>query len=163
MSHVTDAAVKITSLDDAEAAAQRLGGKLVRGQRTMRWWGNFVDDSSTWTTMFAPDEVARIAKLPSNERKAIITNAMSSCDHVVSFPGASYDVGLVRQPDGTFRLRWDTYGTGGLSRYMGKDGGRFAQAYGVEAAKRQARMLGYHVNKETPRTDGTVELELLVR
>jgi hypothetical protein len=162
MSHVAECKTVLKSLDDIEAAATRLGGQLVRGKTTYRWYGSFVDDSTQWKTMFPDAEADRIARLDTHERRAIINKEMSRCDHAISFPGARYDVGVVEQPDGTYRLRWDFYGQGGLLKFMGdKTAGKFTQAYGIEAAKRAARRKGFGI-KETTQDNGNVELTLLV-
>ncbi|SRR5260221_5886492 len=160
MSHVTESSCIITNLDDAEAAAKRLGGVLRRNVKNMRWYAQgFVDDSETWRSMFSDAEADRIAHLSKKERIAIINAAMSTCDHVISFPNASYDVGLIAQGDGSFKIRWDEYGSGGLMPYMGdRDGGKFMQAYAVEAAKNAA---ADSFVTETVRPDGTIELEIV--
>ncbi len=85
-----------------------------------------------------------------------------SCDHAITFPVSKYGVGVRKQTDGTFRLAWDPYYLGGLEKIMGRDCGLFTQAYGIEAAKRAARIKGYGV-RETKCDDGYVEMELLVR
>ncbi len=164
MSHVAQVNAVLKSLDIIEAAAQRLGGKLVRDQHKYRMYASgFVDDSTDWKTMFSPEEGARIERLSKEERVKIINKAMSYADHVITFPGASYDVGVIQQNDGTYRLRWDYYGQGGLPKYMGdRQAGKFVQAYGIEATKRAAQRKGYGV-RESSKSDGTVQLELLVR
>jgi hypothetical protein len=71
-------------------------------------------------------------------------------------------VGVWQKEDGTFRLRWDGY-DGRLNQKMGGyEGGHFAQAYGIEAAKRAAVRKGWKTI-EKPRIDGHVELEVLIR
>ena len=127
MSHVAEVKTVFKNLDDIAAAAVRLGGKLVLGQKTFKWY-----------------------------------SAKGRADHAIKFPGASYEVGVTAQLDGTFRLQWDSWSTGGLLPYMGENAGRFSQAYGVEAARRAARVKGYVVHERT-RQDGHIELEMVVR
>lgn len=164
MSHVAQQKVKVKSLDDLEAAVKRLGGTLHRGQKTIRWYSSgFVDDSSTWKDFFSEQEAARIARLPKQERIAIINAEMSRADHVVSFPGASYDVGVMKDGDGSYRLRWDQWsGGGGLHKFIGSDGGKLGQMYAVEAAKRAARRKGFMV-KEEAQPNGHIKLKMLVQ
>ena len=42
MSHVTTGRTCITNLDDAAKAAAVLGGELVRGQTTYKWYGHYI-------------------------------------------------------------------------------------------------------------------------
>ncbi len=161
MSHVAQCSVVIKSLEDLELAVKRLGGTLVRGQKKIRWYGNFVDDSTTWKTFFSKEEAARISKLPSSERKAIINEEMSRSHHAIKFHGVDYEIGIVQEEDGTFRARWDSWG-GGLNRFIGSDGGLLSQAYAVEAAKRAARRKGFAVREEKS-NNGSIKLRLLVQ
>ena len=99
------------------------------------------------------------------DRKTFITygGGHGYCDHVVGFPGAQYEVGVVKQDDGTFRMAFDSWSSGGLLPYMGDQGYRFAQAYAVEAAKRAAQEIPGAFVSETVRGDGYIEVELLVQ
>lgn len=164
MSHVAQCKVVIKNLDDLEAAATRLGGKLVRGQNKIRWYAaGFVDDSSTWKDFFSPEEAARIARLPKSERVALINKEMGRADHAIVFPKTQYDIGVMKEKDGTFRLRWDQWSNGGgLNNYIGNDGGKFSQAYAIEATKRAARRKGFRV-QEVAQPNGHVKLKLLVQ
>ncbi len=163
MSHVTQSETVFKSLDDLEAAAERDGGTLHRNRKHVRWFASgFVDDSTEWKAFFSKEEAARIAKLSKIERVAIINAEMNKADHVISYPGVGYDVGVHEQEDGTFRLRWDYY-NGNLGKIMGpKRGYRFAQQYGLSAATRQAQREGWRT-VETKKPNGEVELELLKR
>jgi len=162
MSHVSECKTVYRNLNDVEAAAKRLGGELVRGQKSIRWYNRFVDDSTEWRRMFSEEEANKIAAMPKSQRVKIINKKMSGCDHAIKFKGVGYEVGVWTQPDGTYRLRWDGYDSS-LNRKMGGyEGGHFAQAYGVEAAKRAARRKGWRT-VEKPRADGQIELEILVR
>jgi hypothetical protein len=164
MSHVAQCQVVIKSLFDLDAAAVRLGGRLVRGQNTIRWYNaGFVDDSTTWKAFFTQAEADRIACLPRAERVSIINAEMSRADHAIVFPHTQYDVGVMAMPDGTYRLRWDQYSRGGgLEKYIGPSGDKFSQAYAIEAAKRAARRKGFSVS-EVAHPNGHVKLKLLMQ
>jgi hypothetical protein len=141
MSHVAECKAELKNLDVIEAAAKRLGGRLVRGQKTYKWFGQWVGDTP----------------MPKGMTKA----DLGKCDHAIVFPDASYEVGVRVQSDGTFSLAWDWWGEGRLLPKMGDTGaGKFVQAYGIEAAKRAAIRKGY-VARETAKSDGSVMLELL--
>ena len=164
MSHVAQQKVLVKSLDDLGAAVKRLGGTLKRGETKVRWYSSgFVDDSTTWKDFFSKEEADRIAKLSRTERVKIINAEMSRADHVISFPGAHYDVGVMRMQDSTFRLRWDQYaGGGGLHKFIGHDGGLLGQAYAIEAAKRAARRKGFIIREEK-QPNGHIKLKLMMQ
>ncbi len=143
MSHISELKTTFKNLDDIELAAARLGGTLLRDQKTYRWFGQYMGDSQMPAGMTQAD--------------------LGKCNHAIRFPHASYEVGVRRQPDGTFRLAWDSWSSGGLLKHMGNEqGDRFTQAYTVVATTRAARIKGYAC-RETARSDGAVELELIAR
>jgi len=143
MSHIATVKTKFRDLDCIEQAAHRLGGKLARGQKQHRWFGQWVGDTP----------------MPAG----VSEQDLGHCDHAISFPGAKYEVGVVDQHDGTFSLRWDYYGSGGLMKHMGNaNGDRFTQAYNVVTATRAATRKGY-LPIERLKPNGDIELDLLVR
>lgn len=163
MSHVAQCNTVYRKLEDIQAAAKRLGGELLIDHKKLRWYGSgFVDDSVMWKNMFEKDEADRISRLPKAERVRIINQMMNNVDHVVRFPGIGYDVGVYKQPDGTYRLRWDGFNSALNTRMGGYSGGHFSQAYGVEAAKRAAQRKGWRTNEKSL-PNGHIELEVLVR
>jgi hypothetical protein len=135
--------VKFKSLAGLEAAAGRLGGQFLKGQKSYKWYGHWVGDT------------------PMSE--GINEKDLGKCDHAISFPGASYTVGVCKTKEG-FELRWDYWGSGGLLKHMGdQKGKRFTQAYGVETAKLEARRLGHKVLGERKLKNGKVKLILGVK
>lgn len=163
MSHVAECKTVIKNLDVLESAVARLGGTLRRNNRQMRWYGQFVDDSTDWRTMFSEQEANRISSLGRAERIKIVTSKISNPDHTIAFPGASYTVGVYGKDDGTFAMRWDYFSSGGLMHHLGDSkGSKLSQAYAVEAAKRAARLRGY-ATKEVKGKNGAIQLEVLVR
>lgn len=142
MSHVAECKAQLKNLDIIERAAERLGGTLMKGQKTYKWFGHWVGDTPMPAGMTTAD--------------------LGKCDHAIKFPGATYEVGVRAQKDGTFTLAWDWWSAGGLLPKMGDTGaGKFVQAYGIEAAKRAAARKGYQT-RETSKSDGSITLELLV-
>lgn len=163
MSHISTIKTVFRNLEDVEAAAKRLGGTLVRDQKKYRWFGEYVDDTPLDRGQFDSDaEYSLVLSMPREQRKAHMTKRLGKCDHAIRFPHATYEVGVRKAKDGTFKLSYDYYGEGGLFPHMGQNGGRFSQAYAVEAAKRAARIKGYSA-KETVRSDGSIAVELLAR
>jgi len=165
MSHVAEIKCVIKHLDLLGAAVKRLGGTLNLNDHKLIMYGSgFVDDSYDWKSMFSEAEASRIASLPREQRVKIINKAMSNPAHTISFPNARYNVGVFQKPDGTFSLRWDYYSQGGLLKYMGdRNGGALTQAYGIETAKRSARLRGYTTKEIAGEKPGQVKLKVLVR
>jgi hypothetical protein len=141
MSHVAKIEVEIKDLEALAAAAKRLGGELVK-QSTYTWYGHSVGDYPLPEGFTAAD--------------------LGRCEHAIRFPGAKYEVGVVKRRDGRpgYTLLWDFWQGGyGLTAAIGDKGQRISQAYGVEAATRAARRQGNSVT-ETQAADGSVVLKV---
>ena len=142
MSHVTTIDVQVKDLDALEAACKELGLELVRGKTTYKWFGQFMGDSA----------------LPPGMTK----DQLGKCQHAVRVPGndRAYEVGVVQQPDGTFRLAWDAWSGGyGLMERVGDNCGRLVQSYAAQVATKQARKQGYSVQRKVL-ADGKIQLQL---
>lgn len=142
MSHISEVSIQVKDLNALEAAAVRMGGELVRGKTSYVWFGQWVGDSP----------------MPPGLTKA----DLGKCDHAIKFPGVKYEVGVVAQADGTFRLQFDFWDRG-LREIMGQDGKPLVQAYAVEKAKIEARRMGRSVIRESINADGSVKLVLAGR
>lgn len=170
MSHVVQTSdVSMKSLEVIKAACERLGWSFLEGKTEYEWFGHWVDDSPVPDAFDTPEVVAKIRAMSIADRKAYMTARIGKCDHAIAVPGAKYQVGLVRKPDGSWSLQWDWFGSGGLVGKMdapefqkAHKGGLFTQAYNVEAAKRVARLRGMAV-REVQRADGKVELLVQAR
>jgi hypothetical protein len=161
MSHVAIWKVPVKSLDVLEAAAKRLGGVLVRNQKSFRWFGHWVDDTPIPDGLFSAVETQRLRAGSREARAKVMNELMSHCDHAISFGPDAYEVGVQRQADGTYALRWDFF-NGALPAKIGADGLKLMQAYNIEDAKAMSRAQGYIVTEET-RKDGTVEVVVEVQ
>jgi hypothetical protein len=132
----------VTDLDALEAAAEKLGLEMVRGQKTYRWWGHSVGDYPL-PAGFHSDELGK-------------------CQHalrVKNNPGA-YEVGIVERRDGEpgYTLLWDFYSGGyGLQEKVGAGACKLQQEYAVEVAKKYWLAQGWQVTEER-KEDGTVTL-----
>lgn len=140
MSHITEIQVEIKDLIALEEACKRLGGELVRGQKTYRWYGMWVGDT----------------RMPAG----VTQEDLGKCDHAIRFPTAYYEVGVVRKGSG-YALRYDFYRLGGLLPVVGENAEKLVQAYAVEAAISEAERLGYTYDEETLK-DGSIQLEVHV-
>lgn len=157
MSHAVECETVLKDLDALERACVAKGFNLVRGQKTYRWYGTWVDDSPVPEDMFPPDELKRIRAMPKEQRQAVMTQAMGKCDHAIRVPGTNYEVGVVRKPDGSYRLRWDYYDASLLSKMGGKNGGVLVQQYSMEVSRRELLKKGYGRIAETRLPNGTVK------
>jgi len=149
MSHVVTMKVRVTDLDCLERAADRLGLELVRGQKTYRWFGKWVND------YHAEDAAYRDGVDPSQYGK---------CDHVLRVRGVSgaYEVGLVDDGEGGFRVIYDFYNGGfGLMGHIGdgeKDCNKLMREYSKQVAIDQLEEQGFVFDSEEVSEDGSVEL-----
>ena len=138
MSHVTTGEMCITDLGDVEKAAEALGGKLVRGQKTHKWFGVFLDD---WQ-----DERAAV-------KRGIDAATFGTCDHAIVLQDAAkddYEVGLVKRRDGKgWDAIYDTCGAYGrrVEEKLGKGLSKLKTECGIHATKRTYAELGYMVEE----------------
>jgi hypothetical protein len=143
MSHITEIETVVNDLDALAEAAKRLGGELVRDQKSYRWFGRWVGDTP------APPDLK--------------VEDMGKCHHAIRIKGCNYEVGVTRKADGSFRLQFDYY-DGALNRAIGgPKAPKLMQAYAVEKAKAEARRKGHLVMAERVLADGTIRLQLGVR
>jgi hypothetical protein len=142
LSHVTKTRVKVKDLDALDLACRLLGLELMLGQTTYTWWGHSVGDYP----------------IPAGYTEA----DLGKCTHAIRVKNASkttYEIGLVKQSDGSFDLLYDFYNGGnGLMPLVSTDGQnlkRLMDIYTIEAAKRAAEENGFFYEKNT---DGTLTI-----
>jgi len=80
------------------------------------------------------------------------------CDHAITVPGASYEIGVVKAGD-SFELQCD-YWDSAIGKAIGQNGGLLKKAYAVERTKTEARRKGYTVIEQ--QTDSGVRLHVRV-
>jgi len=127
MSHIADVRMQIKDLDALRSAVETLGGTLVLGQKTHRWFGRFLND---WSSQRAA----------VNRRDS---STFGTCEHAIRFDGIDYEIGVVKDGD-SYELIYDTYG-GALEEKLGVGLPLLKQGYGVEVTKRQLSRQGYRV------------------
>ena len=82
----------------------------------------------------------------------------SRCDHAITVPGASYEIGVINK-GGRFELNCDFYDRN-LENVIGKQGGKLKQAYAVEKTKIEARKKGYSVVERQTKTGIRVHVRI---
>lgn len=136
MSHVADVDIKITDLQAFASAVTCLGGEYLPDETSIRWYGRFLND---WNSQMAA--VNRI----SSERFGT-TDA-----GVVRFPGVEYDMGLLKNDDGSYTPYFDSWGHG--QKLAEKLGGltctKLKNEYAVAVATRMAARKGFRVLRTT--------------
>lgn len=125
MSHVVSIKTELNDLAAIQAACVELGLTFKANQKTFQWWGRSEGDYP----------------LPTGVTK----DQLGQCDHAIGVPGTTWEIGLVRQPNGAYKLCFDFFGHRGqpiLDAIGGQGGGKFLQAYGVNKAIMAARKMG---------------------
>jgi len=142
MSHVTLIDLFITDLDSLEKACERLGLELVRGQKTFKWYGQWVGDYKGRDAAY---------------RQGVDTKDYGKCEHAIRVKGnaRAYEIGLVARTDGKpgYRLVWDNWAGGhGLCatvQYPGKaqkpNADKLKDWYAAEVARKQMARKGFRV------------------
>jgi len=136
MSHISRIELQVKDLEAMKQACADCGYEFIEGQKTYKWYGTFVGD----TPMPEGLTVADLGK----------------CDHAIRVPGASYEIGLRKMPDGHYEMLFDYWGPGGLS---GKPDKLF-QPYAIAATKRLIKKNRYRMIGEKKLEGGAVQLRV---
>ncbi len=153
MSHVVDIATELRDLECIKRACQRLGWELCLGQKTYKWFGQWVDDSPVPRNIFESEaEYLKVCSMERKTRKEYMTALLGNCTHAIKVPGCNYEIGLL-QKGNRFIPIWDWYDYT-LAKKMQStpninDGGPLVQAYAVEKAKLEALRKGYYCSEQT--------------
>jgi len=131
MSHMAKIELEINDLNTLDQACKRLGLALILNQRSYRWFGQWIGDHPL------PD--------------GFTTDDLGKCDHVITVPGAQYDIGVVKK-NGKHILLWDFWISGGLEEVLGPGAGKLKQAYAVSKATIEAKKKGYRVMEKKTET-----------
>ena len=82
------------------------------------------------------------------------------CDHAIRIPGASYEIGVKAEKDGTYSLQWDPYYVGGLTNKIGEDASVLKQAYRKTQLQHEARKMRKRIILEEKLEGGVIHLRL---
>lgn len=143
MSHVTTLELAVDDLNALEEACQLLGLELMRGQKTYKWYGTWMQDYDTADAAF---------------RNGIKPEDYGKCEHALRVKGnnESYEVGIVRRADGTLGIIYDLWAGGrGLEAAIGRGATKLREEYSLAVAMAKTRRKGFRVqrriNQETGR------------
>lgn len=100
-------------------------------------------------------------KLERDVNRAITTYQHGvTAEHVLSFEGATYEIGVNRKKNGEgFDLAWDPYDHT-LVATVGQGATKLRQSYALEATKREMRRRGHRDIRETVQQDGSIRLRV---
>ena len=133
MSHITDVKLKIHDLEALREAADACGFDFREGQKTHAWYGRFMRDSA---------EGMEVARTRGEQNMGKCDHALRSKDH----QAGDYEVGVVREDDGSYLLSFDSWGPGRkLEAAAGAGLSKLKREYAAATAMKKARTtLGRH-------------------
>lgn len=136
MSHITDVRLRITNLEHLETAWKNLGGtRMARDQKSYRWYGRFMNDSSQYG---------------NRDPKTF-----GQCEHALVADAGGYEIGVVKAPEGQegFDLLYDSWGPGArLEAVAGRGLAKLRQEYAavtaMAAAQKKLAPKGFRLQRE---------------
>lgn len=130
MSHVVSIKTEFKSILALKAACDELGLTFKENQKTIRWFGQWVNDYSR------EDAAYKLGIKPEQ---------YGTCDHAVEVPGSGYDIGFLRNPEtGGYRLYFDFWGHNGtqIQNAIGKNGEKLLAYYNTHHGAEMIRKHG---------------------
>lgn len=145
MSHVADVNIKVKDLSCFKTAVEALGGEYLADATKIRWYGRFLND---WNS-----ERAAVNRI---DAKRFGTSDAG----IARFPGCNYDVGLLKNEDGSYTPYYDTYGSGhGLTKVLGGEAcTRLKDEYAAAVTTRMLARKGFRVTRTTDKA-GAITLK----
>lgn len=148
MSHVADIDCKIRDLSAFKAAVIALGGEYLADETKIRWYGSFLND---WRSGGKIDPRAAVNRI--DPKRFGTTDA-----GVARFPGSTYDLGLLKNDDGSYTPYFDSYGTG---RHLadilgGMDCTKLKNEYAAAVSTRMLARKGFRVTRTTDKNGAIV-------
>jgi hypothetical protein len=145
MSHVVTCELVVKDLESLAKASEQLGMELMIGQKNWKFYGRWVDD------YHAEDAAYKHGIKPADYGK---------CDHAIRVKNndQAYEIGLLKQADGSFKMVWDFFAGGhGLMDKVGTDCGKLRQEYAAQVAIKHAKKQGFSVTRKVT-SDGKLQL-----
>jgi hypothetical protein len=133
MSHVACVDIVIKDLEALKIACERLGWQLVKGAKTYEWYGRWVNDYD---------------KADAAYKHGVKTEDYGKCDHKIKIPGVKYEIGLMEQPDKSYKAIFDFYSHELKEAVGGQSCPKLKQLYGVEKTKLECIKKGFKVAEQ---------------
>lgn len=134
VSHVADVDIKIRDIACFEKAVIALGGEYLPDEHNIRWYGQFLNDWSSDRAAVNRIDPKRFGKSDAG---------------IARFPGCTYDVGLLKNEDGSYTPYYDTYGQGhGLTKVLGGENCvKLKDEYAAAVTTRMLARKGFRVQR----------------
>ena len=146
MSHVTKVELVVKDLECLKRAAAECGLEFREGQKTHRWYGQWVNDYSGADAAY---------------KQGIKPEDYGKCEHAIGVPNnaTAYEVGVVKNPSGEGWVLVADFWSGGkgLEALAGRNCSKLAQAYGQQVVQKTMKAQGWMVRK-TVQSDGPIKL-----
>lgn len=128
LSHVAAVLAEIDSIPALEAACNELGLTFVHGQKTWKWFGQWVNDYHGQDAAY---------------KHGIDPKEYGKCAHAIKVPGTAYEIGVKQLPNGKYQMIYDFYGPGRqIVNAIGKGCETLVKHYGLNRAQLVARAKG---------------------
>lgn len=136
MSHVSRIPLTITDLDALEDACALIGMEVVRGQKTYKWYGRWMND-------YDQDDAAY--------KYGIKPEDYGKCEHAIRVKGNSeaYEIGLVKNPNGEGWVPVFDFWAGGkgLQAVVGDNAGNLRREYTLQEGMRDFGRKGFRTER----------------
>jgi len=137
MSHVSTIKLVVEDLDAMEEACKLIGCELVRGQKTFKWYGRWMNDYDATDAAY---------------RQGIKPEDYGKCEHAIRVKGANdktYEVGLVKNPNGPGWVPiYDFFARGyGLQDAVGDGAGNLRREYALQVGMREFARKGFRTER----------------
>jgi len=144
MSHVETIELQVKDLEALKAACKENGWTFLEGQKTFKWYGRWVNDFHGETAAY---------------KHGIKPEDYGKCDHAISVPGASYEIGLVKKGS-AYQVVFDAWGGGGLPKKIGSGAEKLKQSYALAVVQKQCKRKGHRIREHRINKDGSIFLKV---
>lgn len=148
MSHVSHIDLEVNDLNALEMAAKSCGLELVRGQKTIRWFGRWIRD-------YHGDDAAY--------KHGISPEQYGQCSHAIRVPNnnEAYEVGVLDNGDGTYKIYFDHWGPGkAITDRIGRNGEKLKQQYVKAVAIQTLQKKGFTLKSEEDLASGSLKVTM---
>lgn len=149
MSHLVTIPAQFNDLLTLKAAVEALGLKFNTGEKKMRWYGTFMNDYSGADAAY---------------RQGIPVEDYGKAIHTFDVEGSEYNVGIIQDKDGNYRVYWDSWGRNGkkICDAIGTHAEKLKHEYGKQTAIKYAKSKGYDYSIQTL-PNGTTTIKVQTR
>ena len=147
MSHIVTIPAQFNDLATLKAAAESLGLTFNIGQTKMFWYGKFMNDYHGKDAAF---------------NQGIPVEDYGKAQHTITVPDSEYNIGVIKDLKGDYRVYWDSYGRNGkrICEKIGRQAEKLKVAYATQKAISFAKSKGWDYTVNTlPNGNQTVDIQ----